>query len=81
MLRMMGGTDQILNEIKESIASERYQWAAELCDILLNASVAMTEATSLKANALIGLGRMQTSANGRHYYLVCAKELMQSVQQ
>lgn len=81
MLRMMGGTDQLLNEIKESITNKRYQWAAELCDILLNADVAMPEATSLKANALIGLGRMQTSANGRHYYLVCAKELMQSVQQ
>ncbi len=36
----------------------------------------MAESKALKAEGLLHLGRMQVSANARHYYLACAKELL-----
>ncbi len=74
-IRMMGGADRIKEEITASLADGRYQWAAELCDILLNSGSRCPDVKKMKAEALVCLGRMQTSANGRHYYLMCAKEL------
>ncbi len=75
MLSMMGGSEAVLAEIRQAIAKEEMQWALELCDILLEARVSVEEVRLLKAEALIYLGRMTSSANGRHYYLTCAKEL------
>lgn len=74
-IAMMGGTTPILKEIAESIEKLDMQWAAELCDILLNAEVEVAQAKAYKKEALLYLGRMTTSANGRHYYLSVAKEL------
>ena len=74
-IRMMGGTGNILREIADAVAKEDMQWAAELCDILLNAQVEADVAKAYKKQALEYLGRMTTSANGRHYYLSVAKEL------
>ena len=75
-LTLMGGTEKVLQEIYRALAAEEDQWAAELCDILLNAGESVAIAGELKAKALIHLGRMMTSANGRHYYISCAKELL-----
>ena len=75
MLAMMGGQDAVLSEIKRAVAQEEMQWAVELCDLLLTAGCLTEEAKQLKAEGLIYLGRMSTSANGRHYYLTCAKKL------
>ena len=75
MLCLMGGDEKVLQEISLAIAKEELQWASELCDILLNAQVCVEQATAYKSNCLEYLGRMQTSANGRHYYLSVAKEL------
>ena len=30
-----------------------------------------------KARGLLDLARQETSANGRHYYIACAKELLE----
>lgn len=76
MIAMMGGTEKILREIDAGLDSGEYQWVAELCDILLVSEHCSSKIKEKKAQALISLGRMQTSANGRHYYLVCAKELL-----
>lgn len=75
MLRLMGGVENVLQEIEMSIAKEEMQWATELCDILLDAQVKVEQAREYKSQCLEWLGRMQTSANGRHYYLSVAKEL------
>lgn len=75
MLRMMGGADAVLTEIKQAVEQEEMQWAAELCDLLLTAEQYSEEAKQLKAESLTYLGRMMPSANGRHYYLTCAKEI------
>lgn len=72
---MMGGADNILREISDAVLKEDMQWAAELCDILLNAQIEQETAKMYKKQALNYLGRMTTSANGRHYYLSVAKEL------
>ena len=74
-IAMMGGAEAILNEVAAAIAKEEMQWAAELCDILLNAQVEMEKAKAYKKKALEHLGHATTSANGRHYYLSVAKEL------
>lgn len=76
MIGMMGGVEKIIQEIDASLDSQAYQWAAELCDILLESEHCSRIIKEKKAQALMALGRMQTSANGRHYYLVCAKELI-----
>lgn len=79
MIRMMNGRDAIIAEIDHSLECGEYQWAVELCDILLNDQPSI-EIKKKKAEALIALGRQQLSANGRHYYLVCAKELLADTQ-
>ena len=76
MLRMMGGADKVIREIDASLGAQEYQWAAELCDILLASGNCPDEGKKKKAQALIALGHMQISANGRHYYLMYAKELL-----
>lgn len=76
MIQMMGGIDKIIHEIDISLDTQEYQWAAELCDILLASDLCPNEIKRKKAQALIALGHMQTSANGRHYYLMYAKELI-----
>lgn len=72
-IAMMGGTDKILSEAREALDRGEAQWSAELCDIVIDSGrEAAAQAKLLKAEALIELGRRQTSANGRHYYLACA---------
>ena len=75
MIAMMGGSGNIMHEIASAVDNKKMQWAAELCDILLDAHVEMEAANKYKKVAFDYLGRMTTSANGRHYYLSAAKEL------
>ena len=70
---MMGGAQAVLAEAKAALKRGDAQWSAELCDLLLDSGNG--EAAGLKADALTELGRRQTSANARHYYLACAKQL------
>lgn len=75
-LAMMGGAEKVLAEIDRALEQEEDQWAVELCDILLDAGCETEAAGTRKAEGLMNLGRMMTSANGRHYYISCAKELL-----
>lgn len=77
MLRMMGGAEKVLAEIKQTIQTQQYQWALQLCDILLNSQQQMQQARQYKAQALLALAEQETSSNGRHYYQVYAKELIE----
>ena len=74
-LSLMGGAETVLNEIDHALNNEEDQWAAELCDILLDSGEKVDEAKRKKAEALMHMGRTISSANGRHYYIACAKEL------
>jgi|GEM_PF-3708639 len=51
-------------------------WAAELCDLLIGADREAALGRQLKAEALLALAKLETSACGRHYYIACAKELL-----
>ena len=73
MVEFIGGEEKIINEIKNSLNKEEYQWAIQLCDLVIDKN---SEVKSLKAEGLMGLSKLTTSANGRHYYIACAKELM-----
>lgn len=75
-LAIMGGAERVLEHALQALADEDEQWAAQLCDILINGEEKVAEAKACKAKALVNLGRLQTSANGRHYYLSAAKELI-----
>lgn len=79
MLAMMGGAERILEEARNAVLTQEVQWGLELCDILLAANRLTEEAKMVKADGLVYLGRMSTSANGRHYYLSCAKELKNEI--
>ncbi|MHB1132171.1 MAG: alkyl sulfatase dimerization domain-containing protein [Chloroflexota bacterium] len=69
------GAAEVLAAANKAMESEDEQWAAELCDMLLNAEQLVPEAKALKAQALTILARLDVNACARHYYLCCAKEL------
>ena len=75
LLVLAGGEERVAEAVHQALREEDMQWAMELCDMLIDAGFREKEAKEWKAQACVYLGRMQTSANGRHYYLTCAKEL------
>ena len=77
MLDLMGGNGNVLAAAQTALQNKEYQWCLELCDLLL-LSDAGQPARQIKANALEKIAEYETSANGRHYYLECAKELKNS---
>ena len=79
-IRMMGGVNAVLQEIQSAIATGEYQWGMQLCDLILQLPAAsheeLAQAKQYKAQCCLGIVPMETSSNGRHYYQMCAKELM-----
>ena len=78
MLRMMGGAEPVCTEINQALQNQQYQWALQLCDILLNSQQNVQQARQYKAHAMTALAELETSSNGRHYYLCCAKALLEA---
>lgn len=74
LIDLMGGREKVFQTAKAAVSDEP-QWAAELADFLLNSDADDEKARLLKADALEALAPLETSANGRHYYLEYAKEL------
>ena len=79
-IRMMGGVNTVLQEIHSAIATGEYQWGMQLCDLILQLPAAsheeLAQAKQYKAQCCLGIAPLETSSNGRHYYQMCAKELM-----
>lgn len=80
MIELAGGEEAVCQAAKKALSESKFQWSAELCDLLLTAEDSVTPdskeiARCTKAKCLKELARLETSANGRHYYLSCAKEL------
>ena len=76
MIALIGGVQTVLDAAKTALSHKEYQWCLELCDLLLsNGNSAKEEVLHLKASSLEKLAEYETSANGRHYYMVCAKEI------
>lgn len=76
MVSLIGGSEAVLAAIAAANVAGEYQWALELVDLLLIQEPDAVTLKQAKATALTGLGRQETSANGRHYYLACARELL-----
>lgn len=83
IIKLAGGRAAVMEETDRAIKAKEFQWAAELCDFLLAEGAGTADETALfarnkKACCLEALARLETSANGRHYYLSCAKEALEA---
>jgi alkyl sulfatase BDS1-like metallo-beta-lactamase superfamily hydrolase len=76
MIGMMGGKDIVSEEVFRALQTGETQWALELSDLLLALDPNQIEIRRAKARGLMDLARQETSANGRHYYIACARELL-----
>jgi len=75
-LALMGGGGRVLSEARKALGDGELQWCLELICLLEKAGeTPAEERNALKAKALLALAEQETSANGRHYYITCAKEL------
>ncbi|MCM0599459.1 alkyl/aryl-sulfatase [Periweissella fabalis] len=74
MVALIGGSDKVLNALETAISEADYLWALQLCDLLI--AIGETKAVDLKIKTLYALADLETSANGRHYYISYAKEML-----
>lgn len=74
----MISADKVLEEGKEALKNGSFQMVLHLCDMLIQAGENTEEANILKQKALLALSKQETSANGRNYYMMSAKELNSS---
>lgn len=79
VVNLSGGEQKILMEIEKAFNEKSYQWAIELCDMLIMSEINIKRGKELKACGLLELSKRETSANGRHYYIASAKELNQEI--
>ena len=77
MLDLIGGKTKTFEAAKKALKEKEYQWCLELCDLLL-AAEPDSKVLQLKAAALEKTAEYETSANGRQYYMECAKELLRA---
>lgn len=74
-IALMGGLPTVMQAALEALKQEEYQWCLELCDLMMADTQRDRKVLDLKADALEQLAELETSANGRHYYITCAHEL------
>lgn len=70
----LGGVSKVAELIETAQAEGKWQWALELCEMALCVEDDK-RVRELKIKSLYGLAKLETSANGRHYYLVTAHEM------
>ncbi len=83
------GKDAVIEAAEEKMVAEEYQLAVQLAELIINAEkdIVFGQITTedirqmkkLKATAFRKLGEMQTSLNGRHYYLTYSNELLEEI--
>ncbi|MFV0436118.1 MAG: alkyl sulfatase dimerization domain-containing protein [Desulfopila sp.] len=78
LLAQIGDEEGLVVRIEALLARGDAQLALELSDILIYSEKKSTVAKELKGRCLLALAKLETSANGRHYYLACAKALQAS---
>ncbi len=74
LLALIGSEDKVLTEIATALAEDEPQMALQLCDLLLTAGFSAAQASAFKRQAMLMMAERVSSANGRHYYLVSAKD-------
>ena len=75
MAKLAGGGEILLQQAKQAISSNDYQWAAQLADYLIVLNPNAIEPKLVKAEALEALAEQLLTATGRNYYLTIAQEL------
>ena len=80
MVELTGGIAPLLSVGRAALASEDFQWAAEVADYVLFVEEDNREAFSLKADALEAFGEQQISANARNWYLTSVQWLRQQAE-
>lgn len=73
----LAGEEAVYARAEERYGEGNYQMTVQLCDLILQAGCRKEKgAQKLKGKSLMKLAERITSANGRHYYIDCAKELL-----
>ena len=73
----LAGAEKVLCEAKSKLEEGEWQMALQLADFLIQARELVKEAKQVKAKGMLALGEVSISANGRHYYIASARELME----
>jgi alkyl sulfatase BDS1-like metallo-beta-lactamase superfamily hydrolase len=79
LVRLIGGSDQVVARAHDALAAREFKWAAELADYVLANDSANAGAKRIKAQALIELGERQINAIARNYYLSSALYLLRDL--
>ncbi len=74
-VELAGSEEKLIDQAKQAVAKEDYQWALELSDQLLQINPDSEVVRQLKAEALRSLGSQQIAATARNYYLTQALEV------
>lgn len=74
-IELAGGFQNVLAETSKALLVEDYQWASELCDMLLTIAPDHSDVLHTKAEALFALGLNTANSNNRSYYLTQAMEI------
>ena len=75
-IALMGGPEAVARAMSSALDTGDTQWALELADLLLTIDPEDTTIRRAKARGLMALAPQETSANGRHYSIACARELL-----
>lgn len=76
LLGLIGSTDKIMEAIQDYIKKKDYQMALQLIDLAsYEEEIEKAKLKALKKEALLNRADQVTSANARHYYIWCAKDL------
>ena len=78
LIPALGGAEKVTAMIKAAQGAQKWQWSLELCELLL-ALADNADVLQLKIHAMRELAKMETSANGRHYYLASAYEAEEKI--
>ena len=71
----LGGVDKVIQQVRQAIDDNEYNWAAELATYVITVDPDNDEAKLLKAHSLRVIGQRMLSADGRHWALTTALEL------
>ena len=72
---MCGGITNLEKATGDALAKRDFQWASELCDVLLSLAPQHAQAKEWKAKSLEELGRRDGNGLARNYYFASAGEL------
>ena len=76
VIALAGGVDRVLEAARDA---DDPQWVLELADRLIASQSVVPEAKALKIAAMRRLADKQINATARNYYLVCAKDLEETL--